>query len=383
MEITCSELLKIFDLLKVSHLNRIDQEWAINPTFTIQRETIYGQVEDCGKGINISDAFFSCLFEAIERNSAELFNPLNKIIGRYSDIKNDRKIIKPSEFENLIIKNQIIADECELSWCTAKNLFSNEKIYIPVDLVAFPYKSQFHIATTTGLAANITYIEAILHAIYELIEHDTISIYNYIGLPGREIIIKEKTSINGKLIAKLKKQGINIHIQFLDNDLHVPTVLALADDIPQMPHIKVAGIGCNLDPQIAARRAITECTQSASFWYKKYSIGDMEEKGIYHPILCIDNKYSSSKKPISLEDIPNYSSNNIFTDFEYIKMKLLTITSAVYVVDISRPEIGYPSVRVIIPAFEDLISDIKPRPNGRASKTKEIVAQYINVGINF
>lgn len=370
-----TDFMNVLNYLNVRNILRIDSAWSPVPTYVIQRLSDGEIVEDCGKGLTPLDAFFSALFESIERSSAESISKREFLTGSFGELKHKYNLCAPKEF----FPKKQVTNDIVLKWCKGYELLSEEDIYVPLDTVAFPYDSKYFQVITTGLAANRTKEEAILHALYELIEHDTVSIYYYTGLPGRDIELTRKDEPLYNIYQKFVNVGIKIAVKYLDNDLHIPTVLTLFEEIPGVPSVKTAGIGCHFDPFIAARRALTECAQSASFWLHRYLNGQIAEGKIFHPPLYFGSHYSVNCNPIRLQEIENRSTGDVNIDLKLLLDLLKEVASRIIYVDLTREDFPFPCARLLIPNFEDLLigDETVTKTKERAEIARKAVDEYI------
>lgn len=366
--------VEVLEHLSVRNILRIDPDWLPIPTYLIERISPDGEtVEDCGKGLTVLDAWFSVVFESIERSAAEDYQQNKFLRGSPLDLASEYPLCAPTEF----FPSKTEADSLELKWCMGQDLFTGKTVFVPVDCVCFPYESRFFPVTTTGLAANVDKDKAILHALYEVIEHDVLSIHYYTGLPGRDIVLCPENEPLYGIAEELSKVGVEMSIKLLDNGLHIPTVLAMFEHIPEMPGIRVAGVGCHLDPFVAARRAITECCQSASYWYRRYQNRQMIEGKIYHPPLYLESRYSTDCESLGLQEIESMSAGDVALDLEMTLNLLQQVASQTILVDLTREDFAFPSVRILIPNFEDLLIGDSPVPRGRAERAKSAINDYI------
>ncbi len=345
-------ILDMFEKLRVKKIENISTKLSVNPTFMVTRDTDDGETSDCGKGLTIIDAFYSGLFESIERFSAENYNSV-VCEGTAVELKKQYTICSPSD----LYPDQKSADEFFLSWSEGRNLLTKENILVPLECVKFPIKGKFSDVNTAGLASGNTEEVAIIHAIYELVEHDTLSIYCYNGLKGRRIKLTEEDGQLFEIYSSLVEKGIKVDLRLLDNDLKIPTVLALFPDIPTMRDVKIAGMGSNMDVRIAMKRALLECQQSSDYWHKRYIANDMEEKGIVRPSLELYEKYGVIDKLVYTNELKYYSFQDKGEELEFILEKLSNITEKVIVVNITHNLLSVPCVKVIIPEFESSLDD--------------------------
>lgn len=338
-------ILDIIEKLRIKKIENISSSLSVNPTFTITRYTSNGETTDCGKGLTIRDAFYSGIFESIERYSAENYDDI-KYEGSTFAVKKIYNVCAPSDIYP--VKNY--ADKLSLTWCEGINLLTNKPILIPIE-------GKFSNINTVGLASGSSNENAIVHAIYELIEHDTLSMYSYAGLQGRKIKLIEEDGELFNIYSSLIEKGISVDIRLLDNDLKIPMVLVLFNDIPLMQNVKIAGMGSNFDIKIAVKRALLECQQSADYWYSRYKLNDMDEKGIIHPSLELYNKYRISDKFVYFSDIEIIDIKKKKEELNLLLEKLCNVTDKVIVVNITNNKLNIPCVKVIIPEFENTLED--------------------------
>lgn len=363
------KFLSISEELKILSIKNVTRPYCVNPVFTITREGSYGIVTDCGKGPDFKAAFCSAFFEAIERASAERFNNIH-----YEGLANSLRgytFLMPSDF----YESKGYADEALRKWCLGTDITSNKEILVPFESVVFPSKSDFYNETTIGLASGLNKTAAILHGIYEVIEHDTLNITLYSGLPYQELVLTPEDGILFDIHNKLRANKIDVKLLYLLNDYHIPTVLALLSSIPGMGENNVAGIGSSIDIRTATRRALTEAEQSACFWNDKYDSGNMNEAEIFHPIIELCKGYTSSKNnnlTINKTLCTTYSSTE--EELTDVLSRLRNACKQIITVDITDKRIGIPVVKVLIPNFEDCLKEEFLR--GRSKVIKKIVLEY-------
>lgn len=368
--------VEVLEHLSVRNILRIDPDWLPTATYLIERISPDGEtVEDCGKGLTALDAWFSAVFESIERSAAEGYQQNKFLRGSHLKLASKYPLCAPTE----LFPSKRETESLELEWCMGQDLFTGKTLFVPVDCVCFPYEKRCLPTTTVGLAANVRKDRAILHALCEVIEHDALSIHQYTGLPGRDIVLCPEDEPLYGIAEELSKAGVETSIRLLDNGLHIPTVLAMFDHMPKMPGIRVAGAGCHLDPFVAARRAITECCQSASYWYRRYQNRQMIEGRIYHPPLYLESRYSTDCGPLRIQEIKSMSAGDVASDLEMILNLLQQVTSQVILVDLTREPFAFPCVKILIPNFEDMVTGDSPVPRGRAERAKSAINGYIRV----
>ena len=224
--------------------------------------------------------------------------------------------------------------------------------YIPdTDLQLFKYH-------TNGLASGNNMEEAVLHATFELVERDAWSIAEYRNLPVPDVIA-DPDSLPGKLIAKFAEHGVEVHLKDLTCDTGIPTIGAAADDVATKdPEMLTIGVGTHLDPEIAAVRAITEVAQSRATHRDGKKINAQLQRATvqmgYERVKELNRLwFGEGRGTVNLSDIPDGSTDDVLDDIEVVLGRLVDAGfDRVVAVDLTRPELDVPVVRMVIPGME-------------------------------
>lgn len=345
-------------IAEITHLDRVGVPVysAIRPSAADGAVSIYA-----GKGATKDQAKASAMMEAFERYSAELQDgdiENNLICGSVDEIGeciNPRSLILP----NLPFDPQ----KRELNWVKAVDIKDDEYL-VPADAVYHPYTIQnsFNLfkSNTNGLASGNKTEEAVFHGITEVIERDAWSLFEVKRKNAPEINLETiENPIIRELLDKFKKAGVDVKLVNLTSDVEAATIAAVSDDtILKDPALLTLGVGTHLDPEIAVMRALTEVAQSRATQIH----GTREDttravfmrKAGYERMKRINKHwFGESEEVIELEKIKNYAGKSFKEDIE-TSLKLLKKAGFedVLFVDLTKPEIEIPVVRVIIPGME-------------------------------
>ena len=344
------------------------------PVFSVDRqETALGKPKYYnGKGATREQAMASGVMEAIERYSAEQRDTDDVVVGTYEQAKEAMMTVNPAD---LILPLPVldVYPVADIAWTRGFEMFRGCHILVPACAVFYPYFPdgdyplfKWH---TNGIASGNTMEEAILHALFEDIERDAWSIAEYNDRSNADILIRDKDSVPAQLIAKFEAQGIKIHLKDLTSDLGIPTIGAAADDtVTKDPELLTIGVGTHLNPEIAAIRAITEVAQSRTTHKHGMKINAQLQKKSqelgYEKIKAINHMwYGDNEKKIYLEDMPDQSTPYVLDDIEVVLGKLMECGfDQVIAGDLTRPELGVPTVRMIVPGLE--VSTMDPEREG-------------------
>ena len=371
-------LKRVLPLLKTAGLgepeNITDKDNLGIPVFSVDRqETALGKPKYYnGKGVTVEQAEASAVMESIERYSAEQRDSDEIVYGTYEQACDVMMTVNPVD---LILPLRVL-DHYEgqtIAWTQGFEMFRGCPIWVPACAVYYPYypDDDFQLFRwhTNGIAAGNTMEEAILHALFEDIERDAWPIAEYNDRTYADVMLRDKDSVPAQLIEKFTDQGIEIHLKDLTNDIGVPTIGASADDtVTKDPELLTIGVGTHLNPEIAAIRAITEVAQSRTTHKHGMKINAQLQKVSqdmgYEKVKKVNHMwFGQNEKRIYLEDIPDQSTPYVLDDIEVVLGKLMECGfDQVVAVDLTRPELGVPAVRMIVPGLE--VSTMDPEREG-------------------
>ncbi|MBQ6548038.1 MAG: YcaO-like family protein, partial [Candidatus Methanomethylophilaceae archaeon] len=220
-----------------------------------------------GKGATPEQAKASAVMEAMERYSAEQRESDEVAYGTLQQMRDSgMPYVEPAD---LILPARVMGmvESAEIAWTECYDILRGEDVWVPACAVFYPYYPdgdlqlfRFH---TNGIASGNTIEEAILHAMFEVIERDAWSIAESFNRTNADIIVDDEDSVPGRLLKQFRDAGIEINVKDLTTDVGVTTVGASSDDVrTKDPEMLDIGVGTHLNPEIAAIRALTEVAQS-------------------------------------------------------------------------------------------------------------------------
>jgi putative methanogenesis marker protein 1 len=347
---------------EITHLDRvgIPVYSAIRPTAAEGAVSIYA-----GKGATKPQAKASAMMESFERYSAELHADHKQkfINGVFEGSEGElNRYIRPSL---LILPNLLFDPEtAEVEWVRSTNLKDDKDVLVPANAVYHPYVPERSVklfqSNTNGLASGNRLEEAVFHGIMEVVERDAWSIFESKRQSKPEINCENtENQIIKNILTMFNDAGIHVKLVDLTDDVEITTVAAVSDDtVLKDPALLTLGVGTHLDPEVAVIRALTEVAQSRATQIH----GTREDtvravfmrKAGYERMKRINSHwFGESEKSIEITEMKNISGKSFKEDIETSK-KLLSKCGFedVLYVDLTRPEIEIPVVRVIIPGME-------------------------------
>lgn len=215
-----------------------------------------------GKGASGLLARLSAVMEAIELWAVE--QPLT-VVGR-----GPAREVAPYPLAALPVKAHVrpdLLDQIPLDWTAGTGIRTGRAVPVPCDVVRRSvqrpgWAPDVLRATSTGLACGNTRHEALLHALYEVVERDTLYADEISG--GRQRTLIDPATVTDpyarSIVERLLAAHVSLELAVVAGPYGLPVCLAYlwTEDYP----LWFAGAGCHSDPHIALTRALTEAAQS-------------------------------------------------------------------------------------------------------------------------
>ncbi|PZG47086.1 hypothetical protein C1I98_13755 [Spongiactinospora gelatinilytica] len=233
------------------------------PTYQAIRPTARTLAVSQGKGITAELAKLSAMMEAIELWHAEqprppaLTAPPREVAGELSYDLGELPQATPS----------LLHEGLPMEWVAATSLADGKPTLLPKELVTVTmdrgpgWHPPVFAVSSNGLASGNTLVEAVLHALYEVIERDAVSL----ALRGRgKGVNADPASLGSPVVDRLcellAKAGVRLEVRQMPSATELPCFLAeiTCDEYP----MNFRGFGCHLSSEIALTRAVTEAAQA-------------------------------------------------------------------------------------------------------------------------
>ena len=323
---------------------------SIRPTAGAGAISVYN-----GKGATPVEAEVSAMMEGIERYSGEMGDQ-EPIIGRYSEVSAREAALDPAD----LILPPLVPADIAVPWVEGFDIVQEEEILVPAHAVFHPLpltSGRLFRTNTNGLASGNTLEEATFHALMEVVERDAWSLVEVTKKTGPQI-----EGITGglaaDLLAKFAAAGVEVTLRDITSDTGIPTVAAVADDVVlKDPALLTIGMGSHTSAGIAVLRALTEVAQSRLTQIhgarEDTDTADVRKMIGYERTKRLNRHWFAENGSIEFAAMPSFDSDDFLTDIDCVIDRLsLAGLSRVIVVDLTRPEIGIPVVRVIVPGLE-------------------------------
>ncbi|MEW2573284.1 YcaO-like family protein [Streptomyces sp. NPDC047070] len=253
--------LPVYGITRVADLSGLDVIGL--PVWAAIRPAARTLCVSQGKGATDLLAKLSAVMEAIELRHAEQPMPVTTR-GPASEVAPACPV---SELPLLTPVSELALTRIVGEWTQGTALISGAKQLLPVDLVRRrvqrpEWTPDLLRATSTGLACGNSRNEALLHALFEVVERDVL--YHDGQHGGRQRHLIDPASVDdpwcSTIVDRMSAAGMSLEIGLVDGPYGLPVCVAYlwSEDHPAV----FAGGGCHDDPAIALSRALTEAAQS-------------------------------------------------------------------------------------------------------------------------
>jgi ribosomal protein S12 methylthiotransferase accessory factor len=262
----------------------------------------------------------------------------------------------------------------EVEWSPVWSLTRGEVRYLPTAFCYYDYPQpdeRIHcIACSNGCAAGNTLEEAILQGFLELVERDGVALwwYNRVRRPGVDLESFGESYLE-RLQAFLKEHGREFWVLDLTADLGIPVFASITRRTDGPPEQIMPGFGAHLDPKIALLRAVTEMNQMLSS-----PLLGRPAKGVDKEPIDPDTAHwlemaTTANQPYLLPaegprrtaaSYPQVWADDVVDDVRACQALVERAGMEMLVLDQTRPEVGLPVAKVIVPGLRHFWPRLAP-----------------------
>ncbi|MGH2583714.1 MAG: YcaO-like family protein [Dehalococcoidia bacterium] len=320
-----------------------------------------------GKGLNLAAAEASGLMESVEAYHAERI-ALPLTLGSYDELRSSHRMIDVRGLPR--VTDSLYRPAMPLLWIEGYDLVQRQPTWLPYEVVHTNYVlppptgSGCFPETSNGLASGNHRLEAISHAICEVVERDAWTLWSLLPEPAQDRTRLDLDTVDDvsclEVLDKYKQATIAVAVWEMTTEVGIPAFCCLitarsADPLHPLP--TALGMGCHPTRGIALLRALTEAAQSR-LTVIAGSRDDVQRR-FYEQSRSLDvlqrhrDLTGSRHHMRRFQDVPTWDAETFNDDvaFELERLQAAGIEQVV-VVDLTKPEFGVPVVRVVIPGLE-------------------------------
>jgi ribosomal protein S12 methylthiotransferase accessory factor len=270
----------------------------------------------------------------------------------------------------------------KILWIEGHDLLANEAVWLPYELVHTDYTlplppgSGALAMSSNGLASGNHPLEAIAHAVSELVERDATTLWT-LGAAQEDTRLGLETVDDPAcraVLDRFQRAGVTAGVWETTTDVGIAAFQCAILDRSTDPLRRLgaaSGMGCHAAREIALLRALTEAAQARL----TLIAGAREETGggFYaharspEHLAALGARLAHERQPRRFADAPTFAGDTFEADLAASLARLSAAGIAeVAVVDLSRDDLGIPVVRVVIPGLETMHEIPGYVPGGRA-----------------
>lgn len=362
-------LFPAFGITRVANVTGLDNIGI--PVVMVTRPNSRSISVSQGKGISLSAAKASGIMEAIEGYHAENITlPLR--LASYTEMF----YAHPLPDLNLLprISGRPLQPHDQILWVEGTDILSGNPIMVPYEMVhlnfrfPLPTGSGYFPGNSNGLASGNHLLEAINHALGEVIERDATTLWDCLNEQAQEKTKIDLTTIEDEackdLLKKYHQADVLVGVWESTTDIGIPSFICriIQNAPPPHHHFRPAtGMGCHPNRNIALKRALTEAAQSRLTFIAgarddmpRHEYTQHLQEDMYH---SWRRKIEKTTYHRPFLEGPNFQSPSIAQDIDWqlTRLKAVGITQVI-VVNLTRKEFEIAVVKVIIPGLEGIAS---------------------------
>ncbi len=321
-----------------------------------------------GKGLDLLSAQTSAVMESLENWHAErILKPL--MLAGLNEIRFAQRIVNLAGLPRRT--GPKLDENARVLWIEGRELLSDAATWLPFELVHTNYTLPLPpsygglLASSNGLASGNHPLEALSHALCEVIERDAATLWHARDAAMRAATIIDPDTIDDSdcraLLARFAAAGVTVGIWDMTSDvgLAVFRVVIFDSDVhAQRSPLPGLGTGCHPVRAIALSRALTEAAQVRLTLIS----GSRDDMGLTH-YATARSRATTAAIEAQLEmsgrrhyhAVPNFEGEALDDDVNHELQRLQSIGIVeVVAVDLTKPAIGIPVVRVVVPGLEGI-----------------------------
>jgi ribosomal protein S12 methylthiotransferase accessory factor len=355
-------LLPTLGITRIANVTGLDRIGV--PVVMVCRPNSRSIAVSQGKGLTLAAAKASGVMEAAESFHAErIEKPLR--LGSSRDLACSLPL---ADTERLPLRRDSRwHPDLPILWIEATDVNTGEHIWVPYELVhanythPLPTGSGCFAATTNGLAAGNHPLEAICHAVCEVIERDASTLFHRSPKRVRDAARIDPESVSDaacrSVLDRFERAGLGVAIWETTTDVGVAAFECVIADEWQAGGHAGSGAGCHPASEIALLRALTEAVQVRN----TYITGSRDDlpPDQYAPSERIDRvnrlrlSIASTDPARAFNAAPSRCFDSFDEECRWLVDRLAAVgCSHVLATDLTKPECGVPVVRVIVPGLE-------------------------------
>lgn len=322
-----------------------------------------------GKGLDLAAARASAVMESIEGWHAERIH-LPLLLASHDELRFGRRVIDVGALPRSAVGG--LPDDLRVLWIEGRDLLADAATWLPFEVVhtnytlPLPPSSGALVSSSNGLASGNHLLEAVSHGICELVERDATTLWHARGGLRRHETRVDLATVDdpacADVLQRFARAGIAVAVWEITSDVGIAAFRCLiVDRDPGLhrPHLPGLGAGCHPSRAIALLRALTEAAQTRLTLIS----GARDDLGVANYIAASERDahekllaaVNDGRAGRSFREAPDFEAATFDEDLAWQLGRLRAVgIRQVVVVDLTKPGLGIPVARVVIPGLEGI-----------------------------
>nr|WP_042192148.1 TOMM precursor leader peptide-binding protein [Kibdelosporangium sp. MJ126-NF4]CEL20516.1 hypothetical protein [Kibdelosporangium sp. MJ126-NF4]CTQ97740.1 hypothetical protein [Kibdelosporangium sp. MJ126-NF4] len=342
------------------------------------------RAENGGKGVTPLHGRVSAMCEALERHSGFFHGDEERVRGSYKSLGgraihpsscqlfDDRQYPGRSAWNATHSPFQHVPDPFDdnavLDWTPVWSLTRERHRLLPTAMLYYgapPEAGSVSLyADSNGNAAGSCLEDAVLQGMLELVERDSVAMWWYNRTRRPEV---DLAAFGDPWVDELREvyAGLDREVWVLDvtADSGIPVLVALSRRIDGGNEDIMFGFGAHLDPRVALRRALTEMNQLMPVVVDGYTWTEPEPLNWWQNATVANQPYLVADPAVRARIPSDYGytpSRDLLDDVTRVRGLIEALGLEVLVLDQTRPDIGLPVVKVVVPGMRSFWARFAP-----------------------
>lgn len=333
-----------------------------------------GEIAGYGTGLDETLAQVRAVYEGLERYCSVMYPTEGVIVATTAELGDDvldpRRLPQCSDAERAralpSLRLRVPDAAREERWVRGYSLTRRRPVWVPLTAAYMglpdPVPELLSFPISTGFAAGISFEQAALSGLCEVIERDSLALWWLHQLPLPRIDVRREFHPDlSELLTRAERAGIRTELYDLTTDVGVPVIGLIQTTERGWPHA-VTMAACRPDAAAAAVRVVEEAgsLRLALGWSGRQASREAILSGLPQPPEAFGLLYAgedgparfafANRNPEVKSELPPGVGDD--SPLERIVEQLAGLEMEVFVVDVTSPEIrefGVVVVRVIVP----------------------------------
>ncbi|OIJ99069.1 TOMM precursor leader peptide-binding protein [Streptomyces monashensis] len=336
--------------------------------------------QSCGKGMSDLQARASALGEALERYSGVHQGDEARITAAYADLgegaiaPNDLALYSDRQFAERAAWNERdvhfhrvlmpLDTTAPIDWTPVWSLTAQQHRYVPTASLFYGYpvdrEHQYAAADSNGSAAGTSIEDATLQGFMELVERDSVALWWYNRVQRPEVDLGSFAEPYFQTwLSQYRAVGRDAWVLDLTSDFGIPVMAAISRRIDKPTEDILIAFGAHFDARIAVGRALTEMNQflpavvHAQADGSGYTYPDRAQQHWWQTA-TLENQPYLCPSPAPRRQASDYTTHDgcdLLDDLCRAQETVERLGMEMLVIDQTRPDVGLPVVKVIVPGM--------------------------------